>query len=244
LVVSAAAVSEKKQGSDYRPPGRLDPHAADLADGALALAALEYQARRGESILLYADATIRWRVALPRAGWWRTAQRARLPIRPLRQSQIKRKEALTRQAWVPYRSWSRVTSGGVLSVIGAVHSGTSNIFSKIVPHCDAQALRHALHPVMATFRKAAKEGVLVVERSGIHRAHTLDAPLEHYPSTFRFPFLPAHGGPHLHPIEGCWRVMKDTIGAGRCLPDLLQLSQRTRHVLRAHQERPIYAFHW
>jgi hypothetical protein len=31
---------------------------------------------------------------------------------------------------------------------------------------------------MATFRKAAKEGVLVVERSGIHRAHTLVAPLD------------------------------------------------------------------
>ena len=45
-------------------------------------------------------------------------------------------------------------------------------------------------------------------------------------------------------IEGFWRVMKDTIGAGRCFSDLLQLYQRTRHVLRAHQERPIYEFHW
>jgi len=38
--------------------------------------------------------------------------------------------------------------------------------------------------------------------------------------------------------------MKDTIGAGRCFPDLLQLSQRTRRVLMAHHERPIYEFHW
>ena len=38
--------------------------------------------------------------------------------------------------------------------------------------------------------------------------------------------------------------MKDTIGAGRCFPDLRQLYQRTRQVLMAHQERPIYAFHW
>ena len=45
-------------------------------------------------------------------------------------------------------------------------------------------------------------------------------------------------------IEGFWRVMKDTIGAGRCFPDLLQLYQRTRRVLMAHQERPIYEFHW
>jgi hypothetical protein len=45
-------------------------------------------------------------------------------------------------------------------------------------------------------------------------------------------------------IEGFWRVMKDAIGAGRCLRDLPALYQRTRHVLMAHQERPIYEFHW
>jgi hypothetical protein len=70
--------------------------------------------------VLYADETILWRFALLRAGWWRTAQRARLPIRPLSQRQINREEALKRQAWRGYRSWSRVTSGVLLSVIGAV----------------------------------------------------------------------------------------------------------------------------
>ena len=45
-------------------------------------------------------------------------------------------------------------------------------------------------------------------------------------------------------IEGFWRVMKHTIGAGRCFGDLQQLYQRTRRVLMAHQERPIYEFHW
>jgi hypothetical protein len=45
-------------------------------------------------------------------------------------------------------------------------------------------------------------------------------------------------------IEGFWRVMKDVIGAGRCFPNLQQLYHRTRQVLLAHQERPIYAFHW
>jgi hypothetical protein len=45
-------------------------------------------------------------------------------------------------------------------------------------------------------------------------------------------------------IEVCWRVMKDAIGAGRCFPTLHALSQRTRQVLMAHQERPIYAFYW
>jgi len=38
--------------------------------------------------------------------------------------------------------------------------------------------------------------------------------------------------------------MKDAIGAGRCFPDLQQLYHRTRQVLMAHQERPMYAFHW
>ena len=43
---------KKKEVSYYRPTGRLDPHPADLAYGSLALAALEYRARRDEIILL------------------------------------------------------------------------------------------------------------------------------------------------------------------------------------------------
>jgi hypothetical protein len=91
---------KKTKVSSYRPTGRLDPTSADLASGSLDLAALAYQARRGEIILLYEDETILWRFALARAGWWRTTQRARLPIRPLSQSQLKRDAALKRQAWV------------------------------------------------------------------------------------------------------------------------------------------------
>jgi GAF domain-containing protein len=102
---------KKKDVRYYRPTGRLDPNPADLAYGALALAALEYPARRGEIILLYEDETILWRFALPRAGWWRNTPRVRLPIRPLSQSQITRAASLKRHAWVPYRSWSRITSG-------------------------------------------------------------------------------------------------------------------------------------
>jgi hypothetical protein len=194
--------------------------------------------------LLYEDETILWRFALPRAGWWRTAQRVRLPTRPLSQSQIKRDEALKRQAWLRYRSWSRITSGVLLSVLGAVQYGTSKVFYKIVPHFDAQELRQYMHQVMAVFSKTGKEVVMVVDRSGIHRAHKLDATLDHYHDKFRLHFFPAHCGHHLNPIEGFWRVLKDTIGAGRCFPNLHQLYQRTRQVLMAHQERPIYAFHW
>jgi transposase len=165
--------------------------------------------------LLYEDETILWRFALPRAGWWRKTPRVRLPTRPLSQSHIKREEALKRQAWVQYRSWSRITSGVLLSVIGAVQYGTSKVFYKIVPHFDAQELRHYRHQVMATFSKTDKEVVMVVDRSGIHRAHKLDVTLAHYQGKLRFHCLPAHCGHHLNPIEGFWRVMKDTIGAGR-----------------------------
>jgi hypothetical protein len=189
--------------------------------------------------LLYEDATILWRFALPRAGWWRTAQRARLPTRPLSQSQIKREARLKRPAWLRYRSWSRITSGVLRSGIGAVQYGTSKVFYKIVPHFEAPELRQYIHQGMATFQKTEQEVVMVVERSGIHRAHQLDATLDHFHDKFRCHFLPAHCGHHLNPIEGFWRVMKDTIGAGRGVGDLPQLYKRTRQVLMAHQERPI-----
>jgi hypothetical protein len=66
---------------------------------------------------------------------------------------MKREESLKRQAWGQYRSWSRIPSGVLLSVIGAVQYGTSKVFYKIVPHFDAQELRQYLHQVMATFSK-------------------------------------------------------------------------------------------
>lgn len=194
--------------------------------------------------MLYADETIVWRFALPRAGWWRKAQRYRLPPRPLPQSQITREESLKRQAWVRHRSWSRITSGVWLSVIGAVQYGTSKVFSKIVPHFATEGLRPYIHPVMALFGHTGKEVVMVADRRGIHRAKKLASPLAHWHEQFRWPVLPAHCGHHLNPLEGCWRVMKDRIGAGRCFPDLQQLYQRTRRVLMEQHERPIFEFHW
>jgi len=234
----------KKAGSSSRPTGRLAPDPAALASGSLALAALESRARRGEIIVLEEDDTRLWRVALPRAGWWRTAQRARLPLRPLSQSQRKRDASLKRHAWGRYRSWSRVTRGVLLRGRGALQYGTAPVFSTIVPHCEAQELRHYRHHVMATWRQTDQEGVMVVGRSEIHRAHKLDATLDHDHGTLRFHCFPAHWGHHLNPMEGCWRVMQDTLGAGRCFADLHLLSQRTRQVLMAHQARPIDALHW
>jgi hypothetical protein len=131
-----------------------------------------------------------------------------------------------------------------LNVIGAVQYGTSRVFYKIVPHFDAQEFRQYLHHVMRVFGQSGKDVVMVVDRSGIHRAGKLASTLEHYDGKFQWHWLPAPCGHHLNPIEGFWRGMKDAIGAGRCFCDLHQLYWRTRQVLMAHQERPIYAFHW
>jgi hypothetical protein len=87
---------------------------------------------------------------------------------------------------------------------------------------------------MATFRTTGTEVVMVVERSGSQWAHKLDVTLEHDHSTFRCHCFPAHGGHHLNPMAGFWRVMKGAIGTGRCLSDLVQLYKLTRQVLMAH----------
>jgi hypothetical protein len=235
----------KKNALSYcRPTGKLEPNPADLAQAHLQLAALEWRARQSEIILLYEDETILWRFALPRRGWWRRAQRYRLPIRPLSPSHIKREESRKRHTWKQYRAWNRITSGVLLSVIGAVQYGTSRVFYKIVPHFDAHEFRQYIHQVMAIFGHTGKEVVMVADRSGIHRAGKLATTLAHYAGRFQLQLLPAHCGHHLNPIEGFWRAMKDAIGAGRCLSDLHQLYQRTRHVLIAHQQRPIYEFNW
>ena len=195
-------------------------------------------------MLLYEDETVVWRFALPRAGWWRRARRYRLPTRPLSPSQIKRAETLKRQAWKSYRAWSRITSGVLLNVIGAVQYGTSRIFYKIVPHFATHEFRQYLHQVMRVFGKTGKEVGMVVDRSGIHRSGKLASTLEHDDGQFQLHSLPVHCGHKLNPIEGFWRRMKDAIGAGRCFNDLPQLYKRIRQVLMAHQERPIYEFSW
>ena len=130
---------------------RLDPNPADLAYASLELAALEYRARRGAIIILYEDETVLWRFAVPRVGWWRRAQRARLSTHPWSYSHIKRDESLKRQAWTQHRARGRVTSGVLLSVIGAVQYGISKVFYKIVPHFDTEALRQYMHQIMHIF---------------------------------------------------------------------------------------------
>jgi hypothetical protein len=132
----------------------------------------------------------------------------------------------------------------LLSIIGAVQYGTAKVFYKIVPHFEAQELRQYLHQIVATFRKTGKDVVMVVDRSGLQRAHKLDTTFDHYDGQLRFHFFPAHCGHHLNPIEGFGRVMQDCIGAGRCFANRHLLDQRARQVLLAHQERPNYEFHW
>jgi hypothetical protein len=132
----------------------------------------------------------------------RKAHRARLPTRPLSQSQITRDESLKRQTWGQYRSWSRITSGVLLSVIGAVQYGTSKVFYKVVPHFDTEGLRQYIHQVMALFGHTGKEVVMVADRSGIHRAKKLASTLAHWQKQFRLHLLPTHCGHHLNDLTG------------------------------------------
>lgn len=215
-----------------------------MAYGRLELAALEYQASQGDIILLYEDETVLWRFALPRRGWWRRPHRYRLPIRPLSRSQINTQERLKRQTWQQHRSWSRIRSGVLLYVIGAVQYGTSRVIYKVVPHFDAIEYRQYIHQMMSAFGASGKKVVMVTDRSGIHRAHKLDSTLTHYQDRLELHWLPARSGHHLNPIEGFWRRMKEVIGAGRCFETLHQLYHRTRQVLFAHHQRPIYEFSW
>jgi hypothetical protein len=181
--------------------------------------------------LLYEDTTVLGRFALPRLGWWRRAQRARLSTRPLSQNHSKREERLKRQAWLPHRAWSRITRVVLRSVIGAVQYGPATAFSKMAPLCEAQAFRHYRHRIMRLLGTTGTEVVMVVARRGMHRAGTLPATLVPYEGKVQCHVLPAHCGHHLNPIAGCWRAMQDTMGAGRCLHPLSALPA---HPPRAH----------
>jgi hypothetical protein len=143
--------------------------------------------------LLYADETILWRFALPRAGWWRTANRSRLTTGSLSRTQSKEHETRKRQPWQQHRSWSRVRAGVLLSVVGAVQYGTHKVFWKVVPHFATSECRQFIHQLMHTFGKypEAPPVVMAVDRSGIHRAMALQTTLAHSQGRFRFYLLPA-----------------------------------------------------
>jgi hypothetical protein len=98
------------------------------------------------------------------------------------------------------------------------------------PRAPLEATRSGLGSLTATY--------------GIHWAHKLASTLEHYNGQLQLHGLLAHGGHHLHPIEGFWRAIKDAIDTGRCLRDLPLLYKHTRQVLMAHQERRIYGLRW
>jgi hypothetical protein len=97
---------------------------------------------------------------------------------------------------------------------------------------------------MATCGKTGQEGVMVVDRRGMHRAHKVAPTLARWAGQVRLPFLPAHRGHHLKPLAGCWRVLKSPGGAGRSWSTVRSFYQRTRPVLMAHQLKPISTFHW
>jgi len=153
-------------------------------------------------------------------------------------------EACKRRAGRQYHAWDRLTDGGLLTLRGAVPYGTSKVFDKVVPPCDADAWRHSLHHLMAPCGPTGQAVVLVVDRRGIPRAHKGAPTLTRWAGRRRLHCLPAPSGPQRNPLEGFWRVLKRTVGAGRSFGTLRALEQRTRQVLTAHPSTPISTFHW
>jgi predicted ATPase len=68
-------------------------------------------------MLLSEDAIILWRFALPRAGWWRKAQRYRLPTRLLTQRQIQGEERRKHQARLWQRQGQRTAARDLLAPV-------------------------------------------------------------------------------------------------------------------------------
>jgi hypothetical protein len=81
---------------------------------------------------------------------------APLESRPHQRSRASQTPGLAAQ----YRSWSRITSGVLLDVIGAVQYGTSRVFYKIVPPFDANEFRQYIHQVMRIFGPTGKKVVI------------------------------------------------------------------------------------
>jgi predicted ATPase len=67
--------------------------------------------------LLSEDEIILWRIALPRAGWWRKAQRYRPATRRLTQSQSKGEESRKRQARLWQRQGKRTAARDLLAPV-------------------------------------------------------------------------------------------------------------------------------
>jgi hypothetical protein len=217
---------------------------ASAHGAARARAARASPAQGGARLVREAEAPSRGRFARPRAAWWHgNAPRARLPTRPLRHRHSRRAEPRTRHAWGRSRRGRRRPRGVWRSGRGAVHDGTSQGFSQVVPQGAPEGLRPERQPSLALFGPSGPAGVLGGDRSGRPRAHTLAATRAPGRARLRLQGWPARCGHPLHPLEGFGRVLQDGLRAGRCFPALQPLSQRTRRVLMAPQEQPISAFH-
>ena len=113
-----------------------------------------------------------------------------------------------------------------LGRVSDVHFGLVTLHDRVGVTAEAQ-YRHEYH-VALLLQKASSMAWRMVKCTSETRPH----------------FLPAHCGPQLKPIAGFWRVLKDCMGAERCCANLPLFYHRTRQVLMAHHERPIYELHW
>jgi len=156
--------------------------------------------------------------------------------------EIKKQEKQKREDWNEHRSWSWITSGVLLVVLGVVEYLTSKTIFKIVPHFTTKEFKQFLYQVTAAFK--GKKIVMILDNCKIHKAKILDPLLEKWEGKFELYFLPPHAGHLLNPIEGFWHALKDAIGAGRSFDHIQELYLRTKQVLSRHQKDPIYHYSW
>jgi transposase len=241
---SLRRILKKKGFNYYRPTIELGANPEEIARAKEEIEELKKRAEQNEIILLFEDETTVWRFALPRAGWWYKDQRFRVNDLRLPKIAVKNQEKKKRQEWCQYRSWSRVTCGVLLCVVGIVQYLTSKVLFKIVPHFDGKEFKQFLYQIIHCYKNENKKIVMILDLSWIHKAKTLKSFLALYQDKFEFYFLPAHSGHHLNVIEGFWHPVKEAIGSNRSYSDIHALYQRTRTVLSKHQAQPIFHFNW
>jgi hypothetical protein len=129
--------------------------------------------------------------------------------------------------------------------LGAYRCLSDEYPQQIVPWCPSS--RSGAHvrrrtprgrPRGTAWRTATRQPVvLVVDRSGIHRAHTRVDPGDRR-RPWRLHGFPAYDGPRRNPREGCGQARSNTGALGRCGVALPLCSSRTRPMCMAYDERP------
>lgn len=220
----------------------MPPNEEEIKKAKLELDELKKKADHGEIVLLFEDETVLWRFPLPRAGWWVKETRARIP-QP-EKGMIKREEKQKRAQWEEQQSWSAITTGVLMYLVGAVLYGSHEVIFKMVPHFNGKEYLAYLYQMLAQLGKKGKEIVLVQDNSKIHKSKRVNRFLEKNKGKLRIYYLPERAGHRLNPIEGFWKVLKGKVNVGTSYESLHLLHRQAYNVLTQHRISPIFNFSW